>query len=46
MLKAKELREQLQREIIGQDEAVDAVVRTVVVADLGICDPRRPLGAG
>lgn len=44
MLKAKELREQLKREVIGQDQAVDAVVRTVVVADLGICDPRRPLG--
>jgi len=44
MLKAKELREQLKHEIIGQDEAIDAVVRTVVVADLGICDPRRPLG--
>lgn len=44
MLKARELREQLKREIIGQDQAVDAVVRTVVVADLGICDPCRPLG--
>jgi ATP-dependent Clp protease ATP-binding subunit ClpC len=44
MLKANELREKLKREIIGQDQAVDAVVRTVVVADLGICDPRRPLG--
>ncbi|MGA2263318.1 MAG: AAA family ATPase [Acidobacteriota bacterium] len=44
MLKAKELRDQLKREIIGQDQAIDAVVRTVVVADLGICDPRRPLG--
>ncbi len=44
MFKAKELREQLKREVIGQDQAIDAVVRTVVVADLGICDPRRPLG--
>jgi ATP-dependent Clp protease ATP-binding subunit ClpC len=44
MLKAKELREQLKREVIGQDQAIDAVVKTVVVADLGICDPRRPLG--
>jgi ATP-dependent Clp protease ATP-binding subunit ClpC len=44
MLKAKELREQLRKEVIGQDQAIDAVVRTVVVADLGICDPRRPLG--
>jgi ATP-dependent Clp protease ATP-binding subunit ClpA len=44
MLRARELREKLKKEIIGQDEAIDAVVRTVVVADLGICDPRRPLG--
>jgi ATP-dependent Clp protease ATP-binding subunit ClpC len=44
MLNAKELRDQLKREIIGQDRAVDAVVRAVIIADLGICDPRRPLG--
>lgn len=44
MIRAKVLREQLKREIIGQDQAIEAVVRTVVVADLGICDPRRPLG--
>lgn len=44
MIRANELREKLRKEIIGQDEAIDAVVRTVIVADLGICDPRRPLG--
>jgi ATP-dependent Clp protease ATP-binding subunit ClpC len=44
MLKAASLREKLSGEIIGQAEAVAAVVRTVMVADLGICDPRRPLG--
>jgi len=44
MLNAKELRDQLKREIIGQDRAIDAVVRAVMIADLGICDPRRPLG--
>jgi ATP-dependent Clp protease ATP-binding subunit ClpA len=44
MLSAKELRDQLKREIIGQDRAVDAVIRAVMIADLGICDPRRPLG--
>ena len=44
MFKAQELREQLKREIIGQDRALDAVVRAVVVAELGICDPKRPLG--
>ena len=44
MLNAKELRDKLKREIIGQDRAVDAVIRAVMIADLGICDPRRPLG--
>lgn len=44
MLKEQELREQLKREIIGQDRAVDAMVRAVMVANLGICDPQRPLG--
>jgi len=44
VLKAQELREQMRKEIIGQDRAIDAVVRAVMVADLGICDPRRPLG--
>lgn len=43
MLKAQELGESLRKEIIGQDKAVDAVVRAVMVADLGICDPQRPL---
>jgi len=44
MLKEQELKEQLKREIIGQDRAVDAMVRAVMVANLGICDPQRPLG--
>ncbi len=44
MIKAVELGDQLKKEIIGQDRAVEAVVRAVVVADLGICDPQRPLG--
>ncbi|MBP1624187.1 MAG: ATPase domain protein [Acidobacteria bacterium] len=44
MLKEQELREKLKSEIIGQDRAVDAMVRAVMVADLGICDPQRPLG--
>jgi ATP-dependent Clp protease ATP-binding subunit ClpC len=43
MIKPQELKDQLKREIIGQDRAIDAVVRAVVVADLGICDPQRPL---
>lgn len=45
MLKPEELRQQLRKEIIGQDRAVDAVVRSVLVAELGICDPQRPLGS-
>jgi len=44
MLKEQELRDQLSREIIGQDKAIDAMVRAVMVANLGICDPQRPLG--
>jgi len=44
VIKAQDLNEQLKKEIIGQDRAVEAVVRAVVVADLGICDPQRPLG--
>jgi ATP-dependent Clp protease ATP-binding subunit ClpC len=44
MLKEQELRNELRREIIGQDRAVDALVRAVMVASLGICDPQRPLG--
>ncbi len=44
MLKAQELTDQLKKEIIGQDRAIEAVVRAVVVANLGICDPNRPLG--
>jgi len=44
MLRAQELKERLKKEIIGQDRAVEAIVRSVTVAALGICDPQRPLG--
>lgn len=44
MLKAEEIRESLRREIIGQDEAIEAVVRAVTVAMLGVTDPKHPLG--
>ncbi len=44
VLKAEELADLLRKEIIGQDEAVHAVVRAVTVAMLGVTDPRRPLG--
>lgn len=43
MFKARELESSLKKEIIGQDEAVAVVVRNVVVAEMGICDPQRPL---
>jgi ATP-dependent Clp protease ATP-binding subunit ClpC len=42
---ATDLREQLAGEIQGQDEAIEVLVRAVLVADLGICDPQRPLGS-
>lgn len=44
MLKEYDLKAQLKKEIIGQDKAIDAMVRAVMVANLGICDPQRPLG--
>src|SRR5262245_22082309 len=44
MIKAEELREALKKEIIGQDKAVEVVVRSVVIAEMGICDPSRPQG--
>jgi len=44
MLKEQDLKERLKKEIIGQDRAIDALVRAVMVANLGICDPQRPLG--
>lgn len=44
MIRADELRQALKREIVGQDRAVDAVVRAVIIAELGISDPTHPLG--
>ncbi len=44
MLREQELKDKLKREIVGQDRAIDAMVRAVMVANLGICDPQRPLG--
>jgi ATP-dependent Clp protease ATP-binding subunit ClpA len=44
MLRDHDLREQLRKEIIGQDRAIEAMIRAVMVANLGICDPQRPLG--
>lgn len=44
VIKASELMDQLRKEVIGQERAVDALVQAVVVADLGISDPHHPLG--
>lgn len=43
-LKAAALASSLQKEVVGQEEAIGAVVRTVIVASMGISDPQRPLG--
>jgi ATP-dependent Clp protease ATP-binding subunit ClpC len=39
-----QLQEALKARIIGQDEAVEAVARTVWIGRTGLKDPRRPLG--
>ena len=41
--KIQELRESLLTNIIGQDEAIDKVVKTLQLGVLGIRDPKRPL---
>lgn len=41
--KIKELKESLLTNIIGQDEAIDKVVKTLQLGILGIRDPKRPL---
>lgn len=44
MFDEEELRDELKKEIIGQDRAVEAVVKIVVIAAFGACDPTTPLG--
>lgn len=44
MLSEKDLKEKLKNAIVGQDAAIDALSRAVVIASLGVCDPSRPLG--
>lgn len=39
-----EMKERLQKEVIGQDEAVDTVVRAIQRNRAGIKDPERPVG--
>ena len=42
-VKIKELKESLLTNIIGQDHAIDAVIKTLQLGVLGIRDPKRPL---
>ncbi|MBI1747505.1 MAG: ATP-dependent Clp protease ATP-binding subunit [Acidobacteria bacterium] len=44
MIKADELSDALKKEIVGQDKAVEMLVRSVVIADMGSCDSNRPQG--
>jgi len=43
-LNPADLREELRRQVIGQDEAVQAAVRLITTFKAGLNDPRRPLG--
>ncbi len=43
--KLLKLGEILHRRVVGQDEAVDAVVDSVIRARAGLKDPRRPIGS-
>jgi ATP-dependent Clp protease ATP-binding subunit ClpA len=42
-LEASDLREQLRARVIGQDHAVDALVRAVTIGRSGLLEPDRPL---
>ncbi len=41
----KELEAELKNQVIGQDEAVEAVVRAIKRGRLGLRDPKRPIGS-
>lgn len=43
--KLKNLEEALHRRVIGQNEAVDAIARSIRRARMGLKDPRRPAGS-
>jgi ATP-dependent Clp protease ATP-binding subunit ClpC len=36
---------ELKKRIVGQDDAIDTVCRAIKKAAVGLCDPRRPVGA-
>lgn len=39
-----ETRDRIRRELVGQEAALDAVLRTVALVRAGLSDPRRPFG--
>lgn len=45
VMPAQEIREWFQQRIIGQEEAVEAVVETITLFKAGLHDPQRPLGS-
>ena len=44
-ISAREIRDWFKERIIGQDEAIEAVVETITLFKAGLHDPQRPLGA-
>lgn len=44
-LTIKELKQQLNREIIGQEQAMEEILQVVAVALMGVSDLQRPLGS-
>ena len=39
------IKEELQKKVIGQDEAIQAVSRAIIRSRSGLADPKRPLGS-
>jgi ATP-dependent Clp protease ATP-binding subunit ClpC len=44
-MKAEELKDALSKEVIGQDKAIEVVVRAVLIAEMDICEKSRPEGS-
>lgn len=45
VMPGQQIREWFQQRIIGQEEAIDAVVETITLFKAGLHDPHRPLGS-
>ena len=43
--KLKDMAVNLKREVIGQDEAIDKLVRSIQRGRVGLKDPNKPIGA-